>query len=47
LIDAITSESLGLETEVLGRLAEEMSAKDYSKLVQVLEGETMEKYYNF
>jgi hypothetical protein len=46
LFGAIISEKPSLEDQILEKLSEEMSAKEYTRLVQALEGEKMNKYYS-
>jgi hypothetical protein len=46
LIEAIISGVSSLEDQILERLSEEMSTKEYNRLVQALDGEEMKKYYS-
>jgi hypothetical protein len=46
LFGAIISEKPSLEDTILERLSEEISAKDYNRLVQTLKSEEMKKYYS-
>jgi predicted HTH transcriptional regulator len=46
LFEAIRSGIPNHEDQILERLSEEMSAKEYNRLVQALEGKEMKKYYS-
>jgi hypothetical protein len=47
LVEAFLSEKPCLENQILERLSDEMSAKEYTRLIQTLEVEAMYKDYPF
>jgi hypothetical protein len=46
LVEAIISGIPNREDQILEILSEEMSAKEYNRLVQALKSEEMKKYYS-
>jgi hypothetical protein len=46
LVEAIRSGIPNREDQILERLSEEMSVKEYKRLAQALEDEAMKKYYS-
>jgi hypothetical protein len=46
LVEAIISGIPNRKDQILERLSEEMTVKEYNRLVQTLEGEKMKKHYS-